>query len=99
ANFTVRAGEQLAFSLTYASSTSDPLALRIPEVPAALADTEQFWLDWISKARTTGRWQAQVKRSLITLRALIHRRTGGIIAAPTTSLPEHIGGTRNWDYR
>ncbi|HEY0940284.1 MAG TPA: glycoside hydrolase family 15 protein [Steroidobacter sp.] len=99
ADFTVRAGEQWAFSLTYANSSSDPHSLRIPDVPTALADTERFWTEWISKARTTGRWQAQVKRSLITLRALIHRKTGGIIAAPTTSLPEHISGTRNWDYR
>jgi GH15 family glucan-1,4-alpha-glucosidase len=99
ADFTVRAGQQLAFSLSYASSNSEPRSLDIPEVPAALVDTERFWTEWISKARTTGRWQAQVKRSLITLRALIHRQTGGIIAAPTTSLPEHMGGTRNWDYR
>lgn len=99
ADFTVSAGQKLAFSLTYASSHSDPAAIQFPNVPAALADTELFWTEWIAKARIPARWQPQVKRSLITLRALIHRETGGIIAAPTTSLPEHIGGTRNWDYR
>jgi GH15 family glucan-1,4-alpha-glucosidase len=99
ADFTVSAGQKLAFSLTYARSYSDPLAIPIPDVPAALADTELFWTDWIAKARLCDRWQPQVKRSLITLRALIHHGTGGIIAAPTTSLPECIGGARNWDYR
>lgn len=99
ADFTVAAGQRLAFSLTYARSHNDPVAIRIPDVPAALADTQLYWTEWIAKARLTDRWPAQVKRSLITLRALIHKGTGGIIAAPTTSLPEHLGGTRNWDYR
>jgi GH15 family glucan-1,4-alpha-glucosidase len=65
----------------------------------ALAESERFWSAWMAKGRVVGRWHAQVKRSLITLRALIHRETGGIIAAPTCSLPELLGGTRNWDYR
>ena len=99
AHFTVEAGQRFAFALTYARSHRDPIAIQIPDVPAALADTEQFWKEWISKAQVAGRWHSQVKRSLITLRALIHQGTGGIIAAPTTSLPEHLGGTRNWDYR
>ncbi len=99
AKFTVNAGQQVAFALTYAHSHSDPVAIRIPDVSAALADTELFWTEWIAKARLTDRWQPQVKRSLITLRALIHQGTGGIIAAPTTSLPERLGGARNWDYR
>jgi GH15 family glucan-1,4-alpha-glucosidase len=99
ADFTVRAGEQVAFTLTYARSHHDPLAIPIVDVQTALADTELFWTEWIAKGRFVDRWQAQIKRSLITLKALIHQGTGGIIAAPTTSLPEHIGGTRNWDYR
>lgn len=99
AHFTVEAGQKFSFALTYAHSHRDPVAIQVPDVPDALADTELFWKEWISKAHLTGRWQAEVKRSLITLRALIHQGTGGIIAAPTTSLPECIGGTRNWDYR
>jgi GH15 family glucan-1,4-alpha-glucosidase len=99
AEFTVHAGQQAAFTLTYARSHHDPLAIQIPDVRTALADTERFWTQWIAKGRVVGRWHAQVKRSLITLRALIHRETGGIIAAPTSSLPELLGGTRNWDYR
>ncbi|MDY6949411.1 MAG: glycoside hydrolase family 15 protein [Pseudomonadota bacterium] len=99
ADFTVTAGQKFAFSLTYARSYSDPLAIPIADVPAALADTELFWTEWIAKAQLGERWQPQIKRSLITLRALIHQGTGGIIAAPTTSLPECLGGTRNWDYR
>jgi GH15 family glucan-1,4-alpha-glucosidase len=99
ADFTVAAGQKFAFSLTYARSHTDPRAIRVPDVTAALADTELFWTEWIAKAHLADRWQPQVKRSLITLRALIHQGTGGIIAAPTTSLPEHLGGTRNWDYR
>ncbi|MBM0107785.1 glycoside hydrolase family 15 protein [Steroidobacter sp. S1-65] len=99
AHFTVEAGQKFSFALTYARSHHDPVAIQVPDVPDALADTELFWKEWIGKARLTGRWQTEVKRSLITLRALIHQGTGGIIAAPTTSLPECIGGTRNWDYR
>jgi GH15 family glucan-1,4-alpha-glucosidase len=99
ADFKVRAGQQLAFTLTYGRSYTDPGAIQIPKVSDALADTEQYWAEWISKAKVGGRWQQQVKRSLITLRALIHQGTGGIVAAPTTSLPECLGGARNWDYR
>jgi GH15 family glucan-1,4-alpha-glucosidase len=69
------------------------------DVEEALRETEEFWRSWAAKGCASGRWSAAVKRSLITLRALIYRPTGGIIAAPTTSLPEHIGGLRNWDYR
>jgi GH15 family glucan-1,4-alpha-glucosidase len=99
AEFAVHAGQQVAFTLTYARSHQDPLAIRIPDVRTALASTERFWTEWVAKGRVVGRWQVHVKRSLVTLRALIHRETGGIIAAPTSSLPELLGGTRNWDYR
>jgi len=99
ADFTVDAGQSVAFTLTYCPSHLDPLAIPIPDVHAALADTELFWTEWIAKARPVQRWSGEIKRSLITLRALIHQQTGGIIAAPTTSLPEQLGGTRNWDYR
>ncbi len=65
----------------------------------ALRDTEARWLEWSRRCRYDGRWQQAVTRSLITLKALIYRPTGGIVAAPTTSLPEQPGGSRNWDYR
>jgi GH15 family glucan-1,4-alpha-glucosidase len=97
AEFALRAGESMPFVLTYLSSHLPvPPA---PDVSKVLADTETFWHDWVAKGNVTGRWSRTLKRSLITLRALVYEPTGGIIAAPTTSLPEQIGGERNWDYR
>jgi GH15 family glucan-1,4-alpha-glucosidase len=95
--FTVSAGETIPFSLTYAPShLPDPAA----EDPLdQLRATQQIWLDWAGKSEASGPWKETVDRSLITLKALTYARTGGIVAAPTTSLPEHIGGARNWDYR
>jgi trehalose 6-phosphate phosphatase len=69
------------------------------DVDAALADTEAFWREWSNRCGFEGEWRGAVMRSLITLKALIYEPTGGIVAAPTTSLPEQIGSTRNWDYR
>jgi len=97
ASFTVRAGESVPFALTYCASHLPPAPA--PDIQHALADTEQFWHEWVSKCRRPGRWSPHVIRSLITLRALIYAPTGGIVAAPTTSLPEQLGGNRNWDYR
>ena len=65
----------------------------------ALSATENYWLDWAAKCRPSGMFQEAVIRSLITLKALTYAPTGGIVAAPTASLPEQIGGVRNWDYR
>ena len=65
----------------------------------ALERTEAFWLQWSNRCPDVGSWTAAVKRSLITLKALTYAPTGGIVAAATTSLPEHLGGVRNWDYR
>jgi GH15 family glucan-1,4-alpha-glucosidase len=94
---TVRAGEAVAFVLTYSPSDQPPpLPL---SVEAALASTEKFWKGWTGKCKVTGKWSADIRRSLITLKALSYRSTGGIVAAVTTSLPEQIGGQRNWDYR
>jgi GH15 family glucan-1,4-alpha-glucosidase len=99
ADFTVGAGERIPFVLTYSPSNADPTNQPDPDAEALLHKTEEFWRAWVSKGRSPARWSSIVTRSLITLRALIYRPTGGIIAAPTTSLPELVGGERNWDYR
>ncbi|HEY7638238.1 MAG TPA: glycoside hydrolase family 15 protein [Steroidobacteraceae bacterium] len=97
ADFTVRQGESLPFVLRYGPSHLPDVEFADPQ--QALASTEHFWRDWVEKGQRTERWSDAVTRSLITLRALIYAPTGGIVAAPTTSLPECIGGPRNWDYR
>jgi GH15 family glucan-1,4-alpha-glucosidase len=95
--FAVNAGEAIPFTLAYAPSHLPPPAAEDPV--DQLRATEQFWLGWTAKSKVSGPWADTVNRSLITLKALTYARTGGIVAAPTTSLPEHIGGARNWDYR
>jgi len=97
ADFTVRTGEREAFVMTYGPSHLE--APPQPQVDDALHDTEKFWRVWIERSRIPQRWAEPVRRSLITLRGLIYEPTGGIVAAPTTSLPECPGGERNWDYR
>ncbi len=98
AEFDVHAGETVPFVLTYGASHLPPPQPLDPI--EALQHTESFWTEWIAKSRNGGGPYAEaVKRSSITLKALTYRPTGGIVAAPTTSLPEHIGGVRNWDYR
>ncbi len=96
--FVVTAGETIPFTLTYAPSYATPPDPQDPH--EALRVTEQFWADWSGRARIEqGERRGPVMRSLITLKALTHASTGGILAAPTTSLPETLGGIRNWDYR
>ena len=95
--FTVAAGDQVPFVLTHAPSHLPPPEL--PDAFAALQDTERSWHEWCARCKSSGRWSEAVLRSLITLKALTFAPTGGIVAAPTTSLPERIGGERNWDYR
>ncbi|MGB8826107.1 MAG: glycoside hydrolase family 15 protein [Pseudolabrys sp.] len=97
ADFTVAAGERIPFVLSYAPSHLDPPAPVDPE--ECLAQTESFWKDWAGKSKISCPWNEEVCRSLITLKALTYAPTGGLCAAPTTSLPEFIGGERNWDYR
>ncbi|MDH6134092.1 GH15 family glucan-1,4-alpha-glucosidase [Kitasatospora sp. MAA4] len=97
ADFTVEAGERIAFALTWQASHLPPPEAPDPE--ASLALTEEFWQDWVGQCTYQGPYQEAVVRSLITLKALTYAPTGGIVAAPTTSLPEDIGGERNWDYR
>jgi GH15 family glucan-1,4-alpha-glucosidase len=97
ARFTVRAGQRVPFVLTYAPSHLPPPTPADPE--RALADSERFWSDFIAQFEYAGEWADAVRRSLIVLKALTYAPTGGIVAAVTTSLPEQIGGSRNWDYR
>ncbi|BBO10503.1 glycoside hydrolase family 15 protein [Bradyrhizobium sp. TM102] len=97
ADFEVKAGETVPFVLTYGPSHLEPPAPIDPEI--ALQDTEKFWKDWCGHCTRDGDYQDLVMRSLITLKALTFAPTGGIVAAPTTSLPEKLGGSRNWDYR
>jgi GH15 family glucan-1,4-alpha-glucosidase len=95
--FTISRGETIPFVLTYSRSH---LPIPDPVDPTgALAETETFWREWSAKCRPAGRWSDAVRRSMITLKALTYGPTGGMVAAPTTSLPEQIGGVRNWDYR
>jgi GH15 family glucan-1,4-alpha-glucosidase len=96
-DFEVTEGRTIPFVLTYGESH---VALPDPIDPAkALQETEDFWLDWCSRCTYEGDSRDLVMRSLITLKALTFEPTGGIVAAPTTSLPEKLGGSRNWDYR
>jgi len=97
AEFSVGEGEREWFLLNYRPSHLDVQASI--DADQALAATEGLWHQWSSQCVHEGRWRDAVLRSLITLKALTYKPTGGLIAAPTTSLPEQIGGVRNWDYR
>ncbi len=95
--FTVREGERVPFTLTWYPSNEE-LPERIdPE--QALKDTFDYWTEWVEPCEYDGPWKEAVQQSLIVLKALTYAPTGGIVAAPTTSLPEKVGGERNWDYR
>jgi len=95
--FTVEAGQRLPFVLSYERSNLDVPKRIDPE--ERLNVTQAFWQDWSRKNQIRSSWGDAVMRSLITLKALTYAPTGGMVAAPTTSLPEAIGGSRNWDYR
>jgi GH15 family glucan-1,4-alpha-glucosidase len=97
ADFEVEAGDRLPMVLSWHASHLPPPHLVDAEV--ALEGTLAWWEEWIVACRVTGPWAPMVRRSLLTLKALTYAPTGGIIAAPTTSLPEDLGGVRNWDYR
>jgi GH15 family glucan-1,4-alpha-glucosidase len=95
--FVLRPGERIPFVLTWFPSHR-PLPDEVdPE--HALADTEEYWLDWAGTCRHTGHYHDEIHQSLLVLKALTYGPTGGLVAAPTTSLPEWLGGVRNWDYR
>jgi GH15 family glucan-1,4-alpha-glucosidase len=97
AEFTVREGERLGFSLAWYSAIEDPPPPL--DTPAALRRTHQYWADWMERCKYQGEWRDDVVRSLITVKALQYAPTGAVCAAATTSLPEQLGGVRNWDYR
>ncbi|WP_240139831.1 glycoside hydrolase family 15 protein [Streptomyces sp. MUM 178J] len=96
-DFTVAQGDRIAFTISWQPSHHQPPALPDPE--GALEATAEFWQEWVAHCTYHGPYREAVVRSLITLKALTYAPTGGIVAAPTTSLPEEIGGVRNWDYR
>src|SRR5262249_50888830 len=97
AEFTVGTGEHVNFVLMWHPSNENaPSPLKPLD---ALQDTTNWWREWGATGSYEGRWRDEVVRSLITLKALTYAPTGGLVAAPTTSLPEKIGGVRNWDYR
>ncbi len=97
ADFTVTEGQEIPFTLTWRASHDTPPRPLIAE--RALSQTEFWWKKWAQRCTYQGPWREAVIRSLITLKALTYAPTGGIVAAPTTSLPELLGGVRNWDYR
>jgi GH15 family glucan-1,4-alpha-glucosidase len=97
ASFTVGEGEEVAFELTYFVSYEESPPARLDGDP--LGDTEKLWGDFSAACTYGGPYAETIRRSLVTLKALTYLPTGGIVAAPTTSLPEKIGGVRNWDYR
>ncbi|MGN6600564.1 MAG: glycoside hydrolase family 15 protein [Actinomycetes bacterium] len=97
AEFEVVAGQRTSFVLTHTQSYEG--RPKAAEAEQSLRDTEEFWTQWIGKCQYDGKWQDAVRRSLILMKALTYAPTGGIAAAATTSLPEQLGGPRNWDYR
>jgi GH15 family glucan-1,4-alpha-glucosidase len=97
AEFDVAAGDTVPFVLAHGPSHLEAPEPIDPE--PSLAETEAYWTKWAARNTSRGEWSEAILRSLITLKALTFTPTGGIVAAPTTSLPEQLGGTRNWDYR
>jgi len=97
ADFIVSQGDRVPFVLTW--NLSHLPSIEPADAERALAETEAWWKDWSGRCTYKGPYREQVLRSLITLKALTYAPTGGIVAAPTTSLPEAVGGVRNWDYR
>ncbi|AQZ63791.1 Glucoamylase [[Actinomadura] parvosata subsp. kistnae] len=97
--FTLREGELAVFALDRLTSGIESRGCPLEEAERLFTATVGFWRKWLSASRYRGRWREIVHRSALTLKLLTYAPTGGIVAAPTTSLPERIGGPRNWDYR
>ncbi|WP_424536230.1 glycoside hydrolase family 15 protein [Sphaerisporangium viridialbum] len=97
--FKLHEGEQAVFALDRACEGVTPRSCPLAEAEQEFAATVKYWRHWLSSSRYRGRWREVVHRSALTLKLLTYAPTGGIVAAPTTSLPEQIGGERNWDYR
>jgi GH15 family glucan-1,4-alpha-glucosidase len=99
ARFALRAGESATFVLERVEPDELPVPHSDAEVAALFDDTVAYWRRWLGRSTYDGRWREMVQRSALTLKLLTYAPTGAIVAAPTTSLPEELGGTRNWDYR
>jgi len=99
AEFTLSDGDTVLFILELLHDDEQPSCDSLDQTDELLDATTSFWRNWLSQSGYTGRWREMVHRSAITLKLLTHEPTGAIIAAPTTSLPELVGGSRNWDYR
>src|SRR5204863_2156286 len=96
---TLLPGETATFVLEQVPETYVPASYSEAETREAFEQTVAYWRRWLSKSNYTGRWRETMHRSALTLKLMTYQPSGAIVAAPTTSLPEHIGGGRNWDYR
>lgn len=100
AEFTVEAGQTVSFILQQSDAGEEGDLMTLPERgETSLRSTVAFWRRWIGQCRYSDRWREMVQRSALALKLLTYAPTGAIVAAPTTSLPDHLGGVRNWDYR
>jgi GH15 family glucan-1,4-alpha-glucosidase len=99
ADVVVRAGEMVTFALDLVEPGEAPVPFSDADIDAAFDATVTFWRRWLTRSRYSGRWREMVHRSALALKLLTYAPTGAIVAAPTTSLPEVLGGARNWDYR
>jgi GH15 family glucan-1,4-alpha-glucosidase len=99
ASIALRAGETATFMLDRLEPDKTPVPHSDAEIAAEFDATAAFWRSWLRRSRYSGRWREAVHRSALTLKLLTYAPTGAMVAAPTTSLPEELGGTRNWDYR
>ncbi len=97
--FTLKQGDSAVFSLDRLNGAPQPLSCEPVTAERQFNETVKYWRKWISQSRYKGRWREMVHRSVLTLKLLTYAPTGAMVAAPTTSLPEKIGGERNWDYR